>query len=160
MAPCCLLQIVRGLERPRAFRLAAALCAAVVALALAPALDATSASLLGINYGRVGNNLPPPQSVMPLLAGLGIGRVRMYDADPTVLHAFARTGVELIVGVPDECLAAVADPGGAAQWLKENVVPFLQDTKITMLAVGNEVLTGANSSKLSRTLLLAMQIDL
>ena len=113
MAPCCLPQIDWGLERPRAFRLAAALCAAVVALALAPASDATSASLVGINYGRVGNNLPPPQSVMPLLAGLGIGRVRMYDADPTVLHAFARASFEVIVGVHNECLDAVADTGSA-----------------------------------------------
>ncbi|KAF8718472.1 hypothetical protein HU200_025239 [Digitaria exilis] len=129
----------------------------MVALALAPGSDATSASLLGINYGRVGNNLPPPQSVLPLLEALGIGRVRMYDADPTVLRAFARTGVELIVGVPDESLAAVAAPGGAAQWLKDNVVPFLPDTKVSVLTVGNEVLTGGNSSSLSRTLLPAMQ---
>nr|AGT16791.1 hypothetical protein SHCRBa_009_B01_F_40 [Saccharum hybrid cultivar R570]AGT16812.1 glucanase [Saccharum hybrid cultivar R570] len=60
------------------------------------------------------NNLPAPQSVMPLLAGIGIGvRMRMYDADPTVLHAFARTGSELIVGVHNECLDAVADTGSA-----------------------------------------------
>jgi exo-beta-1,3-glucanase (GH17 family) len=129
----------------------------VVTLAVAPAADATSASLLGINYGRVGNNLPPPQSVLPLLEGLGIGRVRMYDADPAVLRAFARTGVELVVGVPDECLASVADPTGAARWLKENIVPFLPDTKIAVLTVGNEVLTGSSSSPLSRVLLPAMQ---
>jgi hypothetical protein len=49
---------------------------------------------------------------MPLLAGIGIG-VRMYDADPTVLHAFARTGFELIVSVHNECLDAVADTGSA-----------------------------------------------
>ncbi|WVZ56209.1 hypothetical protein U9M48_006777 [Paspalum notatum var. saurae] len=159
MAPCCLPQVGWGLERPRGFRLAAAaLCAAVVALAaLAPASDATSASLVGINYGRVGNNLPPPQSVPPLLGGLGIGRVRMYDADPAVLRAFARTGVELVVGVPDESLAAVAVPGGAARWLKENVVPFLPDTKIAVVTAGNEVLTGSNSSALSPALLPAMQ---
>ncbi|OEL27601.1 Glucan endo-1,3-beta-glucosidase 11 [Dichanthelium oligosanthes] len=157
MAPCRLLQVGWGLRRPCGFRLAAALCAAaVVALALASASDATSSSFLGINYGRVGNNLPQPQFVLPLLEGLGIGRVRMYDADPNVLRAFARTGVELVVGVPDECLAAVADPGGAAQWLKQSVVPFLPDTKIAVLTVGNEVLTGANSSALSRTLLPAM----
>ncbi|CAN6295786.1 unnamed protein product [Urochloa humidicola] len=157
MAPCRLLRLGWGLERPSASRLAAALCASVVALALAPAADATSASLVGINYGRVGNNLPPPQSVLPLLEGLGIGRVRMYDADPAVLRAFSRTGVELVIGVPDESLAAVADPGGAAQWLKQNILPFLPDTKIAVLTVGNEVLTGSNSSTLSRALLPAMQ---
>ena len=49
---------------------------------------------------------------MPLLAGLGIG-VRMYDADPTVLHAFARASFEVIVSVHNECLDAVADTGSA-----------------------------------------------
>ncbi|CAL4930090.1 unnamed protein product [Urochloa decumbens] len=160
MAPCRLLRVGRGAQRPCGSRLAAALYAAAVvalALALAPAADATSASLVGINYGRVGNNLPPTQSVLPLLDGLGIGRVRMYDADPAVLRAFSRTGVELVVGVPDESLATVADPGGAAQWLKQNILPFLPDTKIAFLTVGNEVLTGSNSSTLSRFLLPAMQ---
>ncbi|EEC83592.1 hypothetical protein OsI_29271 [Oryza sativa Indica Group] len=134
--------------------LPAALCA--LALALAPASDATSASLVGINYGRVGSNLPPPQAVLPLLEGLGIGRVRLYDADPAVLHAFAKTGVELFVGVPDQSLAGLADPGGADSWLRSNVMPFLPDTKIAALTVGNEVLTG-NNSAVTRALLPAMQ---
>ncbi|TVU47752.1 hypothetical protein EJB05_07361 [Eragrostis curvula] len=158
MAPCCSpLQVAWDLRRPRGFPLAAALCAAaVVALSLALASDATSASLVGINYGRVGSNLPPPQDVPPLVRSLGIGRVRVYDADPAVLRAFSKTGVELVVGVPDQCLASVADPGGAAQWLKENVLPFLPDTKVAALAVGNEVLTG-NDTALSRALLPAME---
>ncbi|KAL6867504.1 hypothetical protein ACP4OV_015528 [Aristida adscensionis] len=145
MAPCCLL----GLHL--------AAVALVLALALAPVSDATTASLVGINYGRVGNNLPPPQSVPPLLASLGIGRVRLYDADPAVLRAFARTGIELAVGVPDQCLPAVADPAGAARWLKASILPFLPDTKVAVLTVGNEVLTGNSSASLSRVLLPAMQ---
>lgn len=151
-SPCLIRAGWWWLERLRGFYLAAALCM----LALAPASDATSASLVGINYGRVGSDLPPPQSVLPLLEDLGIGRVRLYDADPSVLRAFAKTGVELVVGVPDRCLAAVADPGGAVSWLKANIMPFLPDTKIVALSVGNEVLTG-NSSALMRALLPAMQ---
>uniref|UniRef100_A0A0D9VRV0 glucan endo-1,3-beta-D-glucosidase n=1 Tax=Leersia perrieri TaxID=77586 RepID=A0A0D9VRV0_9ORYZ len=134
-----------------------ALAVALCALALAPASDATSASLVGINYGRVGSNLPPPQAVLPLLEGLGIGRVRLYDPDPAVLHAFAKTGVELFVGVPDQSLAGLAaDPGSADSWLRTNVLQFLPDTKIAALTVGNEVLTG-NNSALIRALLPAVQ---
>ncbi|KAM0839658.1 hypothetical protein ACQ4PT_060172 [Festuca glaucescens] len=82
-------------------------------LLLPAAPEATSSVLLGINYGRVANNLPPTTSALQLLAGLGLGRVRLYDADPATLRAFANTGVELIVGVPDECLAAVSTPSGS-----------------------------------------------
>ncbi|KAK1604494.1 hypothetical protein QYE76_028167 [Lolium multiflorum] len=76
--------------------------------------EATSSALLGISYARVANNLPPTTSALQLLAGLGLGRVRLYDADPATLRAFANTGVELIVGVPDECLAAVSTPSSAS----------------------------------------------
>ncbi|EEE50604.1 hypothetical protein OsJ_30791 [Oryza sativa Japonica Group] len=88
----------------------------MAALLLPAAADATSSVLLGINYGRVGNNLPPANAVPPMLSSLGVGRVRLYDADPATLRAFANTGVELVVGVPDECLAAVSTPSGAASW--------------------------------------------
>ncbi|XP_040384439.1 glucan endo-1,3-beta-glucosidase 11-like [Oryza brachyantha] len=126
-------------------------------LLLAAAAEATSSALLGINYGRVGNNLPPPTAVPQMLSSLGVGRVRLYDADPATLRAFANTGVELVVGVPDECLAAVSTPAGAMSWVRSVVQPALPATKIAVLTVGNEVLTGANSSSLSRSLLPAMQ---
>ncbi|XP_062200512.1 glucan endo-1,3-beta-glucosidase 10-like [Phragmites australis] len=118
---------------------------------------ATSSALLGISYGRVGNNLPPATSVPPMLGSLGVGRVRLYDADPATIRAFANTGVELVVGVPDECLASVSTPDGAAAWVRSSIQPALPATKIAFLTVGNEVLTGANSSSLSRYLLPAMQ---
>ncbi|KAG0549781.1 hypothetical protein BDA96_01G284000 [Sorghum bicolor] len=127
-------------------------------LLLLPSIsEATSSALLGISYGRVGNNLPAATSVPQIVASLGIGRVRLYDADPTTIRAFANTGVELVVGVPDECLATVSTPNGAASWVGSNIAPALPATKIAFLTVGNEVLTGVNSSSLSRYLLPAMQ---
>ncbi|EMS62737.1 Glucan endo-1,3-beta-glucosidase 10 [Triticum urartu] len=129
----------------------------LLVLLLPAAPEATPSALLGINYGRVGNNLPPTTSALQLLAGLGVGRVRLYDADPATLRSFANTGVELIVGVPDECLAAVPTPSGASAWVRSVIQPALPATKIAVLTVGNEVLTGANSSALTPSLLPAMQ---
>ncbi|CAN6324263.1 unnamed protein product [Urochloa humidicola] len=132
--------------------------ALLLILLLLPATPgATSSALLGISYGRVGNNLPPAASVPRILASLGVGRVRLYDADPGTIRAFANTGVELVVGVPDECLAAVSTPAGASSWVRSNIAPALPASKVAFLTVGNEVLTGANSSSLSRYLLPAMQ---
>ncbi|CAL4932925.1 unnamed protein product [Urochloa decumbens] len=131
--------------------------ALMILLVLPSTPEATSSALLGISYGRVGNNLPPATSVPHILASLGVGRVRLYDADPATIRAFANTGVELVVGVPDECLAAVSTPAGASSWVRSNIAPALPASKIALLTVGNEVLTGANSSSLSRYLLPAMQ---
>jgi Glycosyl hydrolases family 17 len=104
-----------------------------------PNCGATPTALVGINYGRVGNNLPPPTAVPPLLASLGIGRVRLYDTDPSVLRAFANTGVELVVGLADRCVEGVTTPDGAMAWIKGNIQPYVPATKIAMITVGNEV---------------------
>ncbi|XP_042398790.1 glucan endo-1,3-beta-glucosidase 10-like [Zingiber officinale] len=126
-------------------------------IVLAVPSAATSAALVGINYGRVANNLPPPESVPHLLASVGVGRARLYDADPSVLHAFANTGVELVVGLPDRCLPSVAaDPNEALAWVRTHIQAFHPATKIAAVTVGNEVLTGANSSALSGCLVPAM----
>ncbi|CAL9176069.1 unnamed protein product [Musa hybrid cultivar] len=127
-------------------------------VALAAPSAATSASLVGVNYGRVADNLPPPESVPRLLASIGVGRVRLYDAEPAVLHAFANTGVELVVGLPDRCLPAVAtDQAEALEWTGAHVLAFLPAAKIVAVTVGNEVLTGVNAASLARCLVPAME---
>ncbi|KAL8552898.1 hypothetical protein ACS0TY_001540 [Phlomoides rotata] len=116
----------------------------------------TAASALGINYGQIADNLPHPESVTPLVKSMGVSRVKLYDADPRVLKAFANTGVEFIVGVGNEYLASLGDPKQAQAWVKSNVQCYLPATKITCIAVGNEVLT-FNDSTLSSHLLPAME---
>ncbi|CAL9101806.1 glucan endo-1,3-beta-glucosidase 11-like [Musa acuminata AAA Group] len=138
--------------------LVALLLLLLLLIALSVPSAATSASLAGVNYGRVANNLPQPESVPRLLASIGIGRVRLYDADPAVLRAFANTGIELVVGLPDRCLPSVAaDPAEARAWARTHIQAFVPATKIAAVTVGNEVLTGTNASVLARCLAPAME---
>ncbi|XP_042373866.1 glucan endo-1,3-beta-glucosidase 10-like [Zingiber officinale] len=135
-----------------------ALFLAVAGLA-APAA-ATSASQVGLNYGRVADNIPPPEAVPAIVASIGVGRVRIYDADSRVLHAFANTGIEVVVGLPDQCLASMAaDPNEALAWVRPNIQAYLPATKIAAVIVGNEVLTNANDTgyALARCLVPAME---
>ncbi|EPS61461.1 hypothetical protein M569_13335, partial [Genlisea aurea] len=111
---------------------------------------------LGINYGQIANNLPAPSRVVFLLGSLNITRVKLYDADPVVLSAFSYTDVEFIIGLGNEYLQAMTDPVQARAWIQQKVKPYIPDTKITCIAVGNEVLTG-NDTKLMPLLLPAMQ---
>ncbi|KAJ8505210.1 hypothetical protein OPV22_006096 [Ensete ventricosum] len=135
-----------------------ALLLLLLLIALSVPSAATSASLAGVNYGRVANNLPQPESVPRLLASIGVGRVRLYDADPAVLRAFANTGIELVVGLPDRCLPSVAaDPSEARAWARTHIQAFVPATKIAAVTVGNEVLTGTNASDLARCLVPAME---
>ncbi|XP_047315708.1 glucan endo-1,3-beta-glucosidase 11-like [Impatiens glandulifera] len=111
---------------------------------------------IGINYGRIADNLPSPENVVPLVHSIGANKVKLYDADPQVLKAFANTGVEFIVGLGNEYLSTMRDPDQALAWVKTNVQAYLPATKITCITVGNEVLT-FNDTSLSAHLLPTMQ---
>ncbi|XP_020577248.1 glucan endo-1,3-beta-glucosidase 14 isoform X2 [Phalaenopsis equestris] len=104
------------------------------------------ASALGINYGQIANNLPSPDHVLRLLTSLHITKARIYDANPKILSAFANSTIELIVTVPNEALPWLASPTQAAKWIATNITPFIPNTKITGIAVGNEVFTCQDSA--------------
>ncbi|KAI3743275.1 hypothetical protein L1987_60981 [Smallanthus sonchifolius] len=112
---------------------------------------------VGINYGRIANNLPPPSQVPNLLKSLTINRVKVYDSDPEVLQAFAGTDIELIVGLGNDYLQRISDPQQAQTWIQQNIQPYLSRTKITCINVGNEVLKEDSKSALYEYLLPAMK---
>ncbi|KAK7269042.1 hypothetical protein RIF29_21757 [Crotalaria pallida] len=115
-----------------------------------------NAASIGINYGQIANNLPTPDDVVPLVKSIGATKVKLYDADPRVLKAFANTGVEIMVGLGNEYMSKMQDPKQAQNWIKSNLQPYLPATNITCIFVGNEVLT-FNDSDLTSSLLPAMQ---
>ncbi|XP_037463534.1 glucan endo-1,3-beta-glucosidase 11-like isoform X2 [Triticum dicoccoides] len=66
---------------------------------------------IGINYGQVGNNLPTPAQVVSLLSSLRVGK------------------------------PMAANAGQAMQWATANIKPYFPATRVTGIAVGNEVFT-------------------
>ncbi|CAL9109083.1 unnamed protein product [Musa acuminata var. zebrina] len=100
----------------------------------------SEAGTVGVNYGRVANNLPPATKVVELLKSNDIGHVKLYDADPTVLRALAGTGIKVVVTIPNEILATTASRSGFAfAWVQRNVAAYYPSTQIEAIAVGNEV---------------------
>ncbi|KAE7997325.1 hypothetical protein FH972_001970 [Carpinus fangiana] len=95
----------------------------------------------GVNYGRVADNLPPPESVVTLLKAAKIKNVRIYDTNPEVLKAFSKSGIEIVVCVPNEILKDLSlGEDRAMNWIKDNVQPYLPGTPIRGISIGNEVL--------------------
>ncbi|XP_021635191.2 glucan endo-1,3-beta-glucosidase-like [Hevea brasiliensis] len=96
---------------------------------------------VGICYGRVASNLPPPSTVVNLLKSNGINDVRIFDADPETLLSFSGTGISLMVGVPNESLPSLANGNAdtSAQWLQSNIFAYIPATQVKYIAVGNEV---------------------
>lgn len=110
----------------------------------------------GINYGQIANNLPSPSHVAVLLRSLNVSRIKLYDADPTVLTAFSNSDVSFIVGLGNEYLQNMTDPIKAQNWISQHLSPHLPQTKITSITVGNEVFN-SNDSQVMSFLLPAMQ---
>ncbi|XP_057949146.1 glucan endo-1,3-beta-glucosidase 14 [Malania oleifera] len=113
------------------------------------------AASLGINYGQVGNNLPSPERVVTLLTSLKLTKARIYDTNPQILTAFTNSSIELIVTVENEMLGVLIDPQQALQWVNTHIKPYFPATKITEIAVGNEVYKGDGDTTLIANLVPA-----
>ncbi|KAK7404844.1 hypothetical protein VNO78_05847 [Psophocarpus tetragonolobus] len=110
----------------------------------------------GINYGKIANNLPPPSQVAVLIKSMNVSRIKLYDADPNVLVPFSQSNVEVVLGLGNEYLESMTNPFKAQTWIQQHVLPYLSQTKITCIAVGNEVFN-SNDAQMMLNLLPAMQ---
>ncbi|PNT68470.1 probable glucan endo-1,3-beta-glucosidase A6 [Brachypodium distachyon] len=98
---------------------------------------------LGVNYGTLGDNLPTPTRSVRLLRDAGAGAVKIYDANPEILSAFAGTGIPVSAMVPNEIIPSIAASRAAAhKWVVNNLPkPSSHGPKIVYLLVGNELLS-------------------
>ncbi|KAL2477159.1 O-Glycosyl hydrolase family 17 protein [Forsythia ovata] len=116
-----------------------------------------SQSFIGVNYGQVADNLPPPEATVKLLKSTSIENVRLYGADPVIIKALANTGIGIVIGAANGDIPALAsDPNFAGQWVGSNVLAYYPASKIIVINVGNEVITSGDQALISQ-LLPAMQ---
>ncbi|KAK9064435.1 hypothetical protein SSX86_015817 [Deinandra increscens subsp. villosa] len=99
------------------------------------------ATSIGVNYGTLGDNLPPPATVARFLESKTIiDRVRIFDVNPEILKAFAGTDILISVTVANGDIPSLTDPWTARRWVDNNIKPFYPATKIHYICVGTEVL--------------------
>ncbi|WOL04740.1 hypothetical protein Cni_G13462 [Canna indica] len=133
--------------------LAKLLPALVLVLQLVSFSSITPAAALsiGVNYGANADNLPPPAQVAAFLKERTfIDRVKLFDANPDMIRAFAGTGISVMITVPNGDIPSLASRSpsrpspGAVAWVAAHVAPFYPDTNISLVAVGNEILATAD----------------
>ncbi|ONK65599.1 uncharacterized protein A4U43_C07F38740 [Asparagus officinalis] len=108
-----------------------------------------SGAFVGVNIGLDISNIPPASDIISILKDQKIQHVRLHDADHQLLTALANTGIEVMVGVPNDQLLKIGESRTeAADWINKNIVPYLPSTNITYIAVGNEVLTSIPNAAL------------
>ncbi|GKA61661.1 probable glucan endo-1,3-beta-glucosidase A6 [Tanacetum coccineum] len=109
---------------------------------------AVVSSRIGINYGRLGNNLPPPSRSIELLQSMNAGRVKLYDADHEILHLLSGKPIDVAIMVEnDEISGIAANQHLADQWVYEHVLAHYPSTRIRFVLVGNEVFTSTGTAQ-------------
>ncbi|GJT59471.1 putative glucan endo-1,3-beta-glucosidase GVI [Tanacetum coccineum] len=98
-------------------------------------------SVIGLNYGLLGDNIPPPNQVISLVKSRNVSRIRLFSPDHNVLNSLQNSGVEVIVGTFNNDTQGLAtDINFAKNWVQTNIVPFSQMVTFRCISVGNEVI--------------------
>ncbi|KAF9607637.1 hypothetical protein IFM89_037565, partial [Coptis chinensis] len=81
---------------------------------------------VGVNYGLVGDNLPPPKDVISFIRSKGISRVRLFEPIPEVLEALkGYTDIAVSLGTRNEELPNLAmSQQAATDWINRNIIPY------------------------------------
>ncbi|RWW33720.1 hypothetical protein BHE74_00040936 [Ensete ventricosum] len=70
----------------------------------------------------------PPSTVVQMLKNNGFQKVKLFDADEGTLNALKKSGLEVMVGIPNDMLAVLATSFKAAQnWVSKNVSEYIDD---------------------------------
>uniref|UniRef100_A0A0E0RA29 glucan endo-1,3-beta-D-glucosidase n=1 Tax=Oryza rufipogon TaxID=4529 RepID=A0A0E0RA29_ORYRU len=132
-------------------------CAVVVGVVIMAAAAVVDG--LGVNWGTMATHRLPPKVMARLLKDNGFKKVKIFDADATTMSGLAGTGIEAMIAVPNDMLAAVGDYGRAREWVKENVTRYSFDggVDIRYVAVGNEPFLKAYNGQFDRATVPALR---
>ncbi|MBA0636762.1 hypothetical protein Godav_024971 [Gossypium davidsonii] len=100
-----------------------------------------SVSGIGVNWGTQASHPLPPDTMVRLLRDNGFQRVKLFDADYDTLKTLGKTGIEVMVGIPNDMLAIVGGSMKAAEkWVAKNVTQHITSNNVNIryVAVGNE----------------------
>lgn len=81
---------------------------------------------LACNWGTRSTHPLPPSIVVKLLKDNGFSKVKLFEADPGALQALGGTGIQVMVGIPNELLAPLASSVTVAEnWVSKNVSYYI-----------------------------------
>lgn len=115
---------------------------------------------IGANWGTQTSHPLPPDTVVRLLKDNGFRKVKLFDADYGALRALGKSGIEVMVGIPNDMLQSLASSVKAAEkWVAKNVSTHIttNNVDIRYVAVGNEPFLSTYNGSFLRTTFPALQ---
>ena len=81
---------------------------------------------LACNWGTQLTHPLPPNIAVRLLKENGFDKVKLFEADPDALRALAKSGIEVMLGIPNEFLEPLASSVQfAVNWVARNVSSYI-----------------------------------
>ncbi|XP_022754389.1 glucan endo-1,3-beta-glucosidase 5-like isoform X2 [Durio zibethinus] len=105
------------------------------------ALLISPGSGIGVNWGTQATHPLPPSTVVQMLKDNGFQKVKLFDADASILKALSKSGIQVMVGIPNDMLLSLANSVQAAEdWVAQNVSSHVSANAVDIryVAVGNE----------------------
>lgn len=88
---------------------------------------------LGANWGTQATHPLPSDTVVKLLRENGILKVKLFDANYDNLRALGRSGIEVMVGIPNDMLTSLASSVKAAEkWVQKNVSTHINNNNVNI----------------------------
>ncbi|KAK1361544.1 Glucan endo-1,3-beta-D-glucosidase [Heracleum sosnowskyi] len=114
---------------------------------------------MGVNWGTQAAQNVDPSIVVQMLKDNNIKKVKLFDSDHWTVKFFAGSGIEVMLGIPNNQLRDLGDQDTAEDWVKQNVSKHIYDggVDIKYVAVGNEPFLKAYNGSNLKTLLPAME---
>ncbi|KAI5659089.1 hypothetical protein M9H77_27882 [Catharanthus roseus] len=114
---------------------------------------------IGANWGTQSTHKLPPDIVVRMLRENGIQKVKLFDAEYDTLKALGKSGIEVMVGIPNDMLTTLGSLKAAEKWVAENVSSPLKsfNVNIRYVAVGNEPFLATYNGSFLRTTYPALQ---
>ncbi|XP_012851138.1 PREDICTED: glucan endo-1,3-beta-glucosidase 5-like [Erythranthe guttata] len=90
--------------------------------------DRLFADGLGCNWGTQATHPLRPDIVVKLMKDNGFDKVKLFEADPGAMLALGRSGIQVMVGIPNDMLASLASSVRVAEdWVSHNVSYYLSN---------------------------------
>ena len=98
------------------------LCVCVLGWRWSPVAE----SAIGVNWGTVSFHKLKPSTVVDLLKDNKIPKVKLFEAEADVLKALMGSGIQVMVGIPNEMLSVLSSsPAATDMWVRQNISAYM-----------------------------------
>lgn len=88
---------------------------------------------LGCNWGTRSTHPLPPHIVVQLMKDNGFNKVKLFEAEAGALKALGNSGIQVMVGIPNDLLASIAgNVNNAVAWVTQNVSTYISKNGVNI----------------------------